>query len=203
MTETNKTVSVLPVCAIILAAGESKRFGPENKLLVEVDGVPALERVVNAIKQSGVERLAIVSGSDHEAIASLLSGYDVNVIKNPNWKQGMGGSLSAGASTIDESQFSGILICLGDLPFVESTTIAKLLETFLENGAQKIILPTNNGIRGHPVIFPVFYRKELMRLSGDQGAKSIISAAGESLLEIEIASDQIFRDIDRPSDFAD
>ena len=54
------------ICAIVLAAGESKRFGQSNKLFAEVDGVPILERVVAVLSSCGFGEIIMVTGADHE-----------------------------------------------------------------------------------------------------------------------------------------
>ena len=42
--------SQLKIAAIVLAAGQSRRMGPVNKLLMEIEGVPMVERVLLAIQ---------------------------------------------------------------------------------------------------------------------------------------------------------
>ena len=200
MTEGNKTESVLPVCAIILAAGESKRFGSEDKLLAKVGGVSILERVVNVIAGAGAEKTIVVTGVNHEVIVSLLSGYEVELIRNEKWEEGMGTSLSFGASVVDTSAYSGLLVCLGDLPFIEANNIRKLIAAFFDHKGRSIVLPIHNHKRGHPVIFPSFFQKELIKLSGDSGAKSVLLSAAEKVVEVEMESDQNLRDIDCQSD---
>ena len=39
-----KKTDLPAVCAVIVAAGSSRRMGGENKLLLEIDGVPVLAR---------------------------------------------------------------------------------------------------------------------------------------------------------------
>ena len=200
MTEGNKSESVLPVCAIILAAGESKRFGSEDKLLAKVGGVSILERVVNVIAGVGADKTIVVTGANHEVVGSLLCGYEVELVRNEKWAEGMGRSLSFGASVVDSSAYSGLLVCLGDLPFIEANNIRKLIAAFFDHKGRSIVLPIHNHKRGHPVIFPSFFQKELIKLSGDSGAKSVLLSAAEKVVEVEMESDQNLRDIDCQSD---
>ena len=60
--------------AVILAAGSSRRFGKDNKLLTELDGRPMIQRVVEAVMAGGVDDTVVVTGSDYASVTSLLSG---------------------------------------------------------------------------------------------------------------------------------
>jgi len=202
MTEKHKTESVLPVCAIILAAGESKRFGSEDKLLAKVDGVSILERVVEVIADGGVDKIIVVTGANHEAIESLLCRYEVELVRNEKWAEGMGRSLSFGTSVVDASAYAGLLVCLGDLPYIEASNIRKLIDIFIEHECQSVVLPIHNHVRGHPVIFPSYYQGELIRLRGDSGAKSVLLSAAEKVVEVRMGSDQNLRDIDCQDDLS-
>ena len=186
--------------AVILAAGASKRFGSENKLLVELDGVAILERVVCCIAHSGVGKTLVVTGADHEAITSLLSQYDVERIQNPKWTEGMGCSLALGVEQIDPLQHSGILVCLGDLPYLKVDTVQSVIERFKKLDGSRIVQPEYNERLGHPVVFPVSYYSKLVSLSGDRGAKSIIREENEYLERLSVDSSGVLRDVDRLDD---
>ena len=188
------------ICAIVLAAGESRRFGAENKLLVELDGVTVLERVVRCIAHSGVNRTIVVTGAEHYKVVSLLSEYTVECFHNADWQHGMGCSLAYGVSLINRREYDGVMVCLGDLPFLEINTTRHVLNRFMENEANKIVVPVCNGRQGHPLIFPVAYREELSLLKGDEGARGILRANETVIEQVHTGNDGIFRDIDRPSD---
>ncbi|MCB1123250.1 MAG: nucleotidyltransferase family protein, partial [Verrucomicrobiae bacterium] len=174
------------LCAIIPAAGESRRYGPENKLLSKFDGVAILERVVQAIGCTNINKIVVVTGSDHAEIASLLSGYPVECIQNPDWTAGMGTSIACGARELTEKAFDGVLICLGDLPELTGKTVQTVIEAFRENRATRIVLPIFGKRRGHPVILPISFLSELRRLSGDEGARSLIKRHGDQVVEIPV-----------------
>ncbi len=188
------------ICAIILAAGESKRYGPENKLLVELDGVAVLERVVRCMVHSGVSKIRVVTGADHEAVVSLLSNYEIDCVNNPNWKSGMGTSLAKGVQGIDPGDFSGIMVCLGDLPYLELGSVKGVLTRFCELNGTRIAIPVHEGRRGHPVVFPIRYRDSLATLEGDEGARSIIRQTSEYIELVTVDSGGVVRDFDLPDD---
>jgi molybdenum cofactor cytidylyltransferase len=193
----------LKLCAIILAAGESKRFGKDNKLLARIGGVPILERVVKAVSHPSVGKTIVVTGHDHNVVATLLYGYAVELALNKNWKFGMGSSLAWGASCVDDDSFDGVLICLGDLPGLDTSTVTRIIEVFQESGGESIVVPENQGRRGHPVIFPISLLPGLRQLSGDQGAREILGDSKNHLQLVEVESKGIFTDVDSASDILD
>ena len=188
------------ICAVILAAGESRRYGAENKLLVELDGVAVLERVVRAITASGVERTLVITGADHDKIVSLMNGYRAECMRNPNWKEGMGRSLAFGVEQIQEEAWEGVMICLGDLPYLDESTVVQVQEHFSKFEGSRIIVPQHKGRRGHPIVFPASCMKSLTQLRGDEGARSVIVENEESLVNLQVETKGIYQDLDRPED---
>ncbi len=188
--------------AVILAAGPSLRFGESNKLLFEVAGRPMLLRVVDAVKAGGVGKTVVVTGADYASITSLLLGYGVKLVRNERWPEGMGTSLAKGVKALDRENCGGILVCLGDLPFLSSRMVRRVIGVFRQQGCERIVVPKFKGRRGHPVIFPGSYGMELGKLAGDEGARSILNSERENLTEVEVHSPEIFQDIDRQSDLA-
>ena len=186
--------------AVILAAGSSRRFGKGNKLLTELDGRPMLQRVVDAVTAGGVDGTVVVTGADHASITSLLREYRVKLVRNDRWEEGMGTSLAKGVKALDGENCAGILVCLGDLPFLSARMVRRVIGVFRQEGCERIVVPKVKSRRGHPVIFPTSYGMDLGKLAGDVGARSILSSAGDNLTEVEVHSPEICQDIDRQSD---
>src|SRR5271155_1161765 len=82
--------------AILLAAGQGKRFGGDNrwvcKVLIEVGGQCLLDRHLDALFEHGVDRLHVVVGFEATRIEARLGGVvrgrAVDVLHNPRWKEG-------------------------------------------------------------------------------------------------------------------
>ena len=115
----------------------------------------------------------------------------------------MGTSLAKGVKALDGENCGGILVCLGDLPFLSSRMVGRVIGVFRQNGCKRIVVPKVKGRRGHPVIFPGSYRMELEEITGDEGARSLLSSAGDKLTEVEVHSPEIVQDVDRQSDLPD
>ena len=171
-------------------------MGPVNKLLMEIEGVPMVERVLLAIQAAGVEKTIVVTGFESDRIEERLSGYDVEFVWNENFEAGMGSSLAVGAAALAENRFDGILVCLGDLPYLKKDSIGKVIDAFKKAKGEKIVAPCFEGKRGHPVIFPSHYKKPLEGLQGDAGAPALIQQEAQPLLELDLSEEGTIRDID-------
>ncbi len=140
---------------------------------------------------AAVGRVIAVTGRD-ERLMRVLDDCGCQVVVNARADEGMGTSIGAGVTTALNAD--GWIIALGDMPYVESATIAKI-KLALEEGAA-IAAPTHHGKRGNPAGFARQYGAALCALSGDMGAKKMIEANIESMRLVEVADAGIFADID-------
>ncbi len=147
----------------------------------------------------GVAETIVVLGHKASELAERIGHKPVKVVVNPDYRSGMSTSISRGVASVHSSA-RGIMLALGDQPLIEKWIIARLISAFREH-AQGIVVPVYRGKRGHPVIFDVKYRDELSSLSGDVGARGIIAAHPEDVLELEIESEAILHDIDDEHDY--
>jgi molybdenum cofactor cytidylyltransferase len=185
------------VAAIVLAAGMSKRMGPSNKLLEEVEGRPIVAHVVEAVLASKIARTVVVTGHEQARIEGALRGATARFVHNPAFAEGMSTSLSAGVRALDDT-FDGAVIVLGDMPLLRARHIDRLLDAFDPNGPQTICVPTFGGQRGHPVLLAARHFGEVSALSGDVGARSILERHGDRVLEVPIDDEAIRVDVDTP-----
>ena len=92
------------------------------------------------------------------------------------------------------------VIALADMPWIEIATI-QCIAVALDLGAD-LVAASHQGVRGHPVGFSRRYYAELVALSGDEGAKTIVGAHERELQLIETDDAGISRDVDTPGDLA-
>ena len=121
--------SATKIAAIVLAAGQSRRMGDINKLLVEVDGVAMVTCAVDAALASGAEPVIVVTGHESGKMEKLLAGRAVKFIHNADFAEGMSTSVRAGLNALD-ADTGAALICLGDMPHVDSSLISRLIAGF-------------------------------------------------------------------------
>jgi len=190
-----------PTAGIILAAGLSTRFG-RPKQLVDLNGKPLIERVIDACLGSRLDKIVAVLGSDALQIESVLAlkygDRRFSTIINPDYRNGMSRSLRAGLSAVMQD-FPAVMFLLGDQPLVNSTLIDRLLERF---GASEkdICVPIHQGKRGNPTLFSSRFYKRLLTISGDIGAREVIRDFPEAVLSVEIEDPLHFFDIDTEKD---
>lgn len=188
--------------ALILAAGQSKRFGQSNKLLSSFGGKALLSQTMDSVVRFAVGKIIVVTGHDEALIRALVEPYEACVVFNEHFTDGMGASIAAGMRAIS-AQSTGVAICLGDIPFIEARTFDQLVERFasLEDRRRAIVTPCFKKRRGHPVIFGQAHFQALSKLSGDQGGRQIMYRNNDQLIDVGVDDPGIFRDFDTLADF--
>ena len=181
--------------AVLLAAGRSERMGRNNKLLLNVDGIPLVRKSAINILNSNVTSITVVTGFDENKIVNALSGLNVNFVKNINFREGLSSSLKAGLANITPTP-SAVIICLADMPKIQPEHINQLIENFDPLKGWEICIPTNNGKRGNPVLIGSRFFPYIFETSGDFGAKQVMKQHSDKIVEVEIGTSDIHFDID-------
>ena len=189
---------MLNISAILLGAGESKRMG-RKKLSLLWGKRTILEHCLQTLLRSRVKEVILVVNDRTEMIVRHWSKNRVKVVVNPDYRKGMSISIRCGLKALNPKS-GGILIALGDQPFIKTRTINALIGAF-GRAEGKIIVPSFRGRRGHPVIFHRKYEEELLRLRGDAGGKTIIMKHPEDVHIIPVKSEGVIRDIDTWRDY--
>jgi molybdenum cofactor cytidylyltransferase len=183
----------MKISAILLGAGESRRMG-RDKLILPWGKKTLFERCLQVLLRSKIQEVIVVLNHRRGEMAHRLSGKKVKVLFNDHPEKGMSSSIRKGLQALDPKS-TGILIALGDMPFIKIRTINALIKAFnRENG--RIVVPSFRGRRGHPVIFHRKYEEELLRLRGDEGGKTILLKHPEDVRVIPVRSEGVIRDID-------
>ena len=185
------------IAALVLAAGESRRMGTINKLLVEVDGLAMVARAADAALQSGADPVIVVTGHQHEELEAALAGRAVQILHNPDYAEGMSTSVRAGLAALPADTGAAV-ICLGDMPHVDSGLISRLIAGFDPAKGQAICVPTYKGKRGNPVLWSSRYFGQMQRLAGDVGARHLIGEHSDHVHEIECGDASVTFDVDTP-----
>jgi len=181
------------ISAIVLAAGESNRMG-KPKQMMPLGESTILEQTIDNILSSIVDETIVVLGHKAEEVRKAIANRPVRIAVNPDYRQGMSTSIIAGLNLINR-RAQAVLIALGDQPFVDSQTINILIEGFV-SGDKGIAVPVYQGKRGHPVIFDIRYKDELLELKGDIGGREIIARYPEDVLEVAVNCEGVCIDID-------
>ncbi len=185
------------IAALILAAGQSRRMGVTNKLLAEIDGKAMLARVVEVAQASQVEHIVAVTGHEADIVAAALAHYDVPVVHNPDFADGLSTSLQRGVGELADD-IDGVIVLLGDMPRIAPLHIDRLIAAFNPLEGRAICVPTYQGKRGNPVLFGSQFFAEMADVGGDSGAKHLIGEHEDDLVEVPMEDDGIFLDVDTP-----
>ena len=186
--------------AVLLAAGRSERMGRNNKLLLNVDGIPLVRKSAINILNSNVTSMTVVTGFDENKIVNALSGLNVNFVKNINFREGLSSSLKAGLANITPTP-SAVIICLADMPKIQPEHINRLIENFDPLKGWEICIPTSNGKRGNPVLIGSRFFPHIFETSGDFGAKDVMKQHPDKIVEVEIGTSDIHFDIDTQDEY--
>ena len=190
------------VSAVVMAAGRSTRMGAINKLLVSLDGRVMVRAVVDALAGSSVGAVVVVTGYESDRVQEALAGSDVRLVRNPEYGQGLSGSLRVGLAALPESA-EGAVICLGDMPLVTSQHVDRLVAAFDPAEGREICVPVFEGKRGNPVLFARRFFDEMMAVRGDVGARHLIGEYEEYVCEVAMDDRAVLVDVDSPQALRD
>lgn len=185
------------IASVILAAGQSRRMGKTNKLLVTIDGKPMVRWAVEAALASAATPVFVVLGHQADKVRDALKGVDVTFVENPEYADGISASVRRGVAALPPD-VDGALVILGDMPKVGSALIDRLVAAFNPVEGRALCIPTWRGKRGNPVLIGKQFFAEVQDLSGDVGARPLISQYPELTCEVDMNDDAALVDIDTP-----
>ena len=159
---------------ILLAAGESKRFGDKNKLSEIMNGKPIINHILDTlIEIFDPSELIVIVGHEQNIIRNLIFNKDIKILENKNYKKGIGTSIALGVNNLN-ANIDGVMIIPADMPHINSKDLINLEKKFMELSCLKVVIPEYNYRLGNPVILPRNYFKTLKSLKDDFGARSLI-----------------------------
>jgi molybdenum cofactor cytidylyltransferase len=186
--------SALPrLVAVVLAAGQSRRFGT-TKQLASLGQAPLVRRAVDNARGAPVDAVVLATGHDQAAVHA--AGNSDFFLVNENYRDGMGSTLAQAARTLAPVT-DGLLVCLADQPLIPAEHLAALREAW-DGSPDRAIATAFGSSVGPPVLFGSRYFADLGNLRGEAGAKALLDAAGDQLVTIRLEAAAI--DIDRPED---
>ncbi|MBT4106265.1 MAG: nucleotidyltransferase family protein [Proteobacteria bacterium] len=182
--------------ALVLAAGRSLRAGGSNKLLLPWQDKFVVEHAVDAVLLSHVTTVHVVSGHDHSSLQAVLKSRNLNWIHNSHYQNGISSSISAGVRQLS-ADVDGVLLCLGDMPWVSEQQINEVIEGFQPDSVRVACFGKR---RGHPALFPRAWFKKLMQLSGDDLARCLFDNLASSVVEVPMTNDAVLRGVNCKED---
>jgi molybdenum cofactor cytidylyltransferase len=139
----------------------------------------------------------VVTGHQRERVEQALAGLPVAFTHNPDFADGLSGSVKAGIAALPADADAAI-ICLGDMPQVDAALIDRMVEAFDPSRGALIVVPTFEGKRGNPVLWARRFFHDLSELQGDVGARHLIGTYADAVVEVPAQNRAVFFDVDTP-----
>lgn len=184
------------VAAIILGAGKSSRMGGPNKLLAQLDGKSLIRHAAETVRDAELTETVLVTGHLAERVEAEVDYLDLKVTFNPDYADGMAGSIRAGMNAL-KTDPDAVVILLGDMPRITPEDLNRLIGAYRESSNNLIVTATADGKRGNPVLWDRRFFDALKSLTGDIGARHVIAENPGFVAEVELG-DAARLDLDTP-----
>ncbi|MBO3697385.1 NTP transferase domain-containing protein [Roseivirga sp. E12] len=190
----------MKVNAILLAAGLSTRMNGPNKLLLPFQGGAVVQSAYRTLSKSKVNRITVVTGRDADQVMSNLSlRLNDQFYHNSNFELGMTYSIQSGLKA--SQPCDAIMVCLGDMPWLQLADYDLLMENFKEKGGSDTIqVPWYGEKRGNPVIFGKTFFDAIMAHSEPNGCAEIVRENEANVLNLNVFNERFIKDIDTLED---
>ncbi len=186
------------VAGIVLASGLSSRFGPSNKLLAPIRGVPLIVWTVRAYIETRLDDVIVVAGHGFDDVASALSDLPVRCVFNPRYQLGQSTSLVCGVRSVRPGAEAAV-IGVADQPLLTAAHIGQLVDRF-HCRREPIVAARYAGERGNPVLFAASLFPELEQVTGDQGGRPVLLAHQSRIGWVDFPEEDTASDVDTPDD---
>lgn len=184
-----------PVAAIVLAAGQSTRMAPDNKLLEPLAGKPLVLHAIEAALASRASPVIVVVGHEAERLRHVIGELPVTIVENKAYESGLSASIRSGLRAVPVLA-DGAVILLGDMPRIRAEHIDRLIAAFLPNAGRAICVATYRDMRGHPVLWHRSLFDELSSLSRDRGGRELFDRHADRLHSVAMDDDGVLVDVD-------
>lgn len=126
-----------PIAAIILAAGMGTRMKSDlHKVLHPIAGRPMLLHLIDSFDAAGAAEKVVVVGARRGQVEAAVAPLGVRIASQD---EQLGTAHAALMARDALAEFDGIaIVCFGDTPFLEATTIARLVERLHGDDAPRI-----------------------------------------------------------------
>jgi molybdenum cofactor cytidylyltransferase len=170
-------------------------FGP-------TDSTTFVARVIRSMHEGGIEDILVVGRPEDDDLvgAVLKEAVSARFVPNPHHHLGQLTSIVAAVNAVDHPGVRGLLVIPVDMPLVRPATYATLLAEAARHPSS-IVRATSGGRHGHPVVFDRATFDALRRADPALGAKSVLQANLDRVLDVELADEGVLKDVDSVDDY--
>lgn len=189
----------------MLTGGLSSRFG-FPKALLPVGGTTFLASIVANVGEAGLGPVVVVTGAHDAEIRAAHSGLSpaqVTWVLNPEPARGQLSSLKCAVralAALGPDVPDAMVVALVDQPLVRADTIAALVEHHRLSRAP-VVRPASGGRHGHPVLFARATFEALLGTPDEDGARAVVRALGDAVLDVDVMDEGVVEDIDTVRDY--
>ena len=188
----------------VLAAGQSSRMGRSKALLPYGPSArdTFLDRILASMRRAGLDDVLVIGRPDDSNLIDVVlqPAVPARFVANPNHERGQITSIVAALNAIDRPGVRGLLVIPVDMPLVQPQTFAALLLAF-EANPQMIVRAAHGGRHGHPVIFDRGSFDPLRHADPATGAKAVLRAREDRVLDVEVPDAGVLTDVDTMQDY--
>jgi Uncharacterized MobA-related protein len=161
---------------LIVAAGKSQRTGKQYKMALDFGGRTMIEKCIENMSPF-CSKIIVVAGYNSDKLKTILQGYNnVDIIFNPEYRDGMFASVKAGLKQINSSRF---FFLPGDYPLITADVYEKMLKVDSE-----IIVPVFNGLPGHPILLKHSAAAKILNSDSYANLREFIMANNPEYVEV-------------------
>jgi molybdenum cofactor cytidylyltransferase len=194
------SMSAPRIAAVVLAAGLSSRMG-SNKLLSDLNGQALIVHTIERLSKAAIDEIIVVTGHQSIDVQAALKNHKLRFVHNEEYAQGLSTSVRVGIAAAQE--FDAAFVCLGDMPLIEAADLNRMIAAFNVVEGRSLVAPVLGRKLGNPVLWGQEHFVDLMALTGDRGARSLIEARRDQVVEIAVTHDGILLDADTPEALAE
>jgi molybdenum cofactor cytidylyltransferase len=187
------------ICAIIPAAGQSRRMGVQKHLL-PFGGTTVVGHIVDELLRAGVDQVCVVVGHQADQIVQALAGRPVRIVPNADYEHtDMLASIRCGVRELPEAA-NAVLAVPGDQPAIRAELVRTMIETFATAG-KGIVVPVYGGRRGHPLLFARPYCSEILSGYDEVGLRGLLAAHPDDIFELCVPTAAVLSNMNDPDDY--
>jgi molybdenum cofactor cytidylyltransferase len=201
-------IAGLSVAAVVAAAGFSRRMGRFKQLLPWGENSTVIAAVVQNLAHAGTQPVLCVVGHRRQEVRAALQATGAWIVYNPQYRLGETlSSYQVGVQALlgqeglpGRGDWCGSLLSLGDQPHVSTCVIEQLLAQ-CQVTPDRIVIPSHNRRRGHPIYLPARLWTELLALGENENLRHLVARHREEIVHVNVDTDDILRDLDTPQDY--
>jgi molybdenum cofactor cytidylyltransferase len=173
------------------------------KLLLPWRDSTLIESVLATWAATAVTRTVVVVRADDQPLIARCRTHDVDLVlartPPPDMKASVGLAIEHFQDAFQPNPQDAWLLAPADMPGIAAAHIQQLLNHYHQSETSGIVVPTFQGRRGHPVLFPWRLAAHLGEIPATSGLNWLLEKYGAEELPLDDAA--ILHDIDTPEDY--